>query len=146
MKPASSRPAWLTWDRVMRVIVMFVALFVITYVFDAAFDSMGINPASTLFNNFTIAYFGAAIILYYEIQASRRLVSTSAKEKSELLDELKVYVRRELTAIGSSAALDDRNERLRRIEEAMSRIEAHLGNPVSAAFASKSPAAPTIGG
>ena len=56
MTPATARPAWLTPDRIVPVIVMFIGLFAITYVFDAAFDRMGVNPASTLFNNFSIGY------------------------------------------------------------------------------------------
>jgi len=116
---------------------MFIGLFAITYVFDAAFDRMGVNPASTLFNNFSIGYFGAAIILYYQIQAYRKLRTVRAAEKAELIAELNKYMRGELAAIGSSAALEDRGELLRRIEEAMSRIEARLANSAPAAVPAK---------
>ena len=137
MTPATARPAWLTPDRIAPVIVMFVGLFAITYVFDAAFDRMGINPASTLFNDFSIGYFGAAIILYYQIQAYRKQRTVRAAEKAELIAELNKYMRGELAAIGSSAALEDRGELLRRIEEAMSRIEARLANSAPAAVPAK---------
>jgi hypothetical protein len=137
MTPATARPAWLTPDRIVPVIVMFIGLFAITYVFDAAFDRMGINPASTLFNDFSIGYFGAAIILYYQIKAYRKLRTVRAAEKTELIAQLNQYMRGELAAIGSSAALEDRGELLRRIEEAMSRIEARLANPSSAAVPAK---------
>ena len=137
MTPATARPAWLTPDRIAPVIVMFIGLFAITYVFDAAFDRMGINPASTLFNDFSIGYFGAAIILYYQIKAYRKLRTVRAAEKTELIAQLNQYMRGELAAIGSSAALEDRGELLRRIEEAMSRIEARLANPSSAAAPAK---------
>lgn len=137
MTPATARPAWLTPDRIAPVIVMFVGLFAITYVFDAAFDRMGVNPASTLFNNFSIGYFGAAIILYYQIQAYRKQRTVRAAEKAELIAELNKYMRGELAAIGSSAALEDRGELLRRIEEAMSRIEARLANSAPAAVPAK---------
>ena len=137
MTPATARTAWLTPDRIATVIVMFVGLFAITYVFDAAFDRMGINPASTLFNDFSIGYFGAAIILYYQIKAYRKLRTVRAAEKTELIAQLNQYMRGELAAIGSSAALEDRGELLRRIEEAMSRIEARLANPSSAAVPAK---------
>jgi hypothetical protein len=137
MTPATARPAWLTPDRIVPVIVMFIGLFVVTYIFDAAFDRMGVNPASTLFNNFSIGYFGAAIILYYQIQAYRKQRTASAAEKAELIAELNKYMRGELAAIGSSAALEDRGELLRRIEEAMSRIEARLANSTAAAVPAK---------
>ena len=137
MTPATARPAWLTPDRIAPVIVMFVGLFAITYVFNAAFDRMGVNPASTLFNNFSIGYFGAAIILYYQIKAYRKLRTVRAAEKAELIAELNKYMRGELAAIGSSAALEDRGELLRRIEEAMSRIEARLANSAPAAVPAK---------
>jgi hypothetical protein len=137
MTPATARPAWLTPDRIAPVIVMFVGLFAITYVFNAAFDRMGVNPASTLFNNFSIGYFGAAIILYYQIQAYRKQRTVRAAEKAELIAELNKYMRGELAAIGSSAALEDRGELLRRIEEAMSRIEARLANSAPAAVPAK---------
>ena len=133
MAPATARPAWLTPDRIVPVIVMFIGLFVVTYIFDAAFDRMGVNPASTLFNNFSIGYFGAAIILYYQIQAYRKLRTVRAAEKAELIAELNKYMRGELAAIGSSAALEDRGELLRRIEESMSRIESRLANSTAAA-------------
>ena len=137
MTPATARPAWLTPDRIAPVIVMFVGLFAITYVFNAAFDRMGVNPASTLFNNFSIGYFGAAIILYYQIQAYRKQRTVRAAEKAELIAELNKYMRGELAAIGSSTALEDRGELLRRIEEAMSRIEARLANSAPAAVPAK---------
>jgi hypothetical protein len=135
--PATARPAWLTPDRIAPVIVMFIGLFAITYVFDAAFDRMGIDPASTLFNDFSIGYFGAAIILYYQIKAYRKLRTVRAAEKTELIAQLNQYMRGELAAIGSSAALEDRGELLRRIEEAMSRIEARLANSAPAAVPAK---------
>lgn len=133
MTTATARPAWLTSDRIAPVIVMFIGLFVITYVFDAAFDRMGVNPASTLLNNFTIGYFGAAIILYYQIQAYRKQRTAGAREKAELISELNQYLRGELAAIGLSAALADPNERLRGIEDAISRIESRLANSAPAA-------------
>ncbi len=132
MTPATTRPAWLTPDRFVPVIVMFFGLFVVTYIFDAAFDRMGVNPASTLFNNFSIGYFGAAIILYYQIRAYREEKFSRAKEKEEIIAEVNQYVRGEFSAIVSSAALEDRDERLKRIEEAMSRIEARLANSAPA--------------
>src|SRR6202020_2044804 len=46
MTTATARPAWLTSDRIAPVIVMFIGLFLVTYVFDAAFDRMGVNPAT----------------------------------------------------------------------------------------------------
>jgi|ERR1700683_2488122 hypothetical protein len=133
MTIATARPAWLTSDRIAPVFVMFIGLFVLTYVFDAAFDRMGVNPASTLFNNFTIGYFGASIILYYQIQAYRKQRTSGARERAELIAELNQYLRGELAAIGSSAALADPSQRLRRIEEAISRIESRLANSAPAA-------------
>jgi|HubBroStandDraft_1064217.scaffolds.fasta_scaffold375836_1 hypothetical protein len=144
MTPATGRPAWLTSDWIAPVVVMFTGLFIVTYIFDAAFDRMGVNPASTLFNNFSIGYFGAAIILYYQIQAYRSQRTARAKEKAELIAELNQYVRRELSSIASSAALEDRGERLRRIEEVMLRIEARLVNSNPAAMPAKTAAASTM--
>ncbi len=141
MAPATSRPAWLTSDWIAPVVVMFTGLFVITYIFDAAFDRMGVNPTSTLFNNFSIGYFGAAIILYYQIQAYRGQRTARAKEKVELIAELDQYLRAELSSIVSTAALEDRSERLRRIEETMLRIEARLVNSNAAALPPKIAAA-----
>ncbi|HEY4740555.1 MAG TPA: hypothetical protein VIH76_08180 [Candidatus Acidoferrales bacterium] len=133
MTTATARPAWLTSDRIAPVVVMFIGLFLVTYVFDAAFDRMGVNPATTLFNNFTIGYFGAAIILYYQIQDYRKQRTAGARQKAELIAELNQYLRGELAAIGSSAALEDPGERLRRIEEAISRIELRLANSAAGA-------------
>jgi hypothetical protein len=140
MTLGTARPAWLTPDRIAPVLVMFVGLFVITWVFDAAFDRMGVNPASTLFNNFSIGYFGAAIILYYQIQAYRDGKSSRAKEKEEIIAEVNQYVRGELAAIASSAGLEDRDERLKRIEEAMARIEARLANSAPVTMPAKTAA------
>ncbi|MFZ0039322.1 MAG: hypothetical protein WAK91_17990 [Candidatus Acidiferrales bacterium] len=137
MTSATSRPAWLTSGWIAPVVVMFAGLFVITYIFDAAFDRMGVNPASTLFNNFSIGYFGAAIILYYQILAYRGQKAARAKEKAELIAELNQYVRAELSSIVSSAALEDRGERLRRIEETISRMEARLVNSAPASVPAK---------
>lgn len=122
----SARGDGLNPNSVAPAIVMFGALFVMTWIFDYSFDRMGINPSSTLFDNFAIAYVGAAIILYYQIRAYRNYRSARAEDKADLYEEVRHYIHRELTAIDKSADLENREERIRRIEEATHRITAFL--------------------
>jgi len=121
-----ARGDWLNPNSVAPTIVMFGALFAMTWILDYSFDRMGINPSSTLFDNFAIAYVGAAIILYYQIKAYRRYRSARAEDKADLYEEVRHYIHQELTAIDKSADLENREERVRRIEEATHRITTFL--------------------
>lgn len=135
MRIATGEKSWLSMEQFTPVIVMFVGLFLVTFAFDIAFDRMGINPASTLLNDFSIGYFGAAIILYYQIKSDRDRKVILAQDKARLSAEMKDYVHEELKAISASAAVDDREERMRRTADAARRISAFLEGfgPVEAA-------------
>lgn len=126
MTLTQGRPGWLTPHNIMPAVVMFLGLFGITWAFDYAFDRMGINPASTLANNFMIGYFGAAIILYYQIKMYRDQKLARAEEKAQLFEELRHYIHQELSAIDVSATLESRDDRVRRIEEATRRIASFM--------------------
>src|SRR3984885_6038427 len=126
MKPANKRASWLAWDRILPIGVVSLGLFCVSFVSDVYLEKMGIPLTATIINNIVIGLLAGAALLAYEIKVSRDQEFKRAKERIALIAELNNHVRQSLTLIGLSAGLEQRDERLRRIDEAMARIDTDL--------------------
>ena len=126
MKPVRSRASWLALDRLVPIGVVSLGLFVVSFLSDIYLEKMGVPLTATIVNNVVIGLFGGAALLAYEIKVSRDQEFKRAKERIALIAELNDHVRQSLTMIGLSAGLEQRDERLRRIDEAMARIDTVL--------------------
>ncbi len=126
MKPATRRSSWLAWDRIIPIGVVSLGLFAVSFISDIYLEKMGVPLTATIINNVAIGLLGGAALLAYEIKMSRDQEFKRAKERIALIAELNNHVRQSLTMIGLSAGLEQRDERLRRIDEAMARIDTVL--------------------
>ncbi|HEY4740556.1 MAG: hypothetical protein WA734_11930 [Candidatus Acidiferrales bacterium] len=146
MKPANKRASWLAWDRILPIGVVSLGLFCVSFVSDVYLEKMGIPLTATIINNALIGLLGGAALLAYEIKMLRDQEFKRAKERIAMIAELNNHVRQSLTMIGLSAGLEQRDERLRRIDEAMTRIDTVLTDllPRAAGTGSSRPSPPSV--
>src|SRR5271170_6766945 len=126
MKSVNRRTSWFAWDRIVAIGVVAMGLFAASFFSDIYPEKMGIPLTATIINNVAIGLLGGAALLAYEIKMSRDQEFKRAKERIALIAELNNHVRQSLTMIGLSAGLEQRDERLRRIDEAMACIDTVL--------------------
>ena len=126
MKSATKVSSWFAWDRVLPIGMVSLALCVASFISDVYLEMKGAPLRATIINNVAIGLLAGAALLAYEIKVSRDQEFERAKERIALIAELNNHVRQSLTLIGLSAGLQERDERLRRIDEAMARIDTDL--------------------
>ena len=126
MKPGRKRASGFAWDRILPIGVVSMALFGASFISDVYLEMKGMPLRATLINNVAIGLLAGAALLAYEIKVSHDQEFKRAKERIALIAELNDNVRQSLTLIGLSAGLEERDERLRRIDEAMARIDTDL--------------------
>jgi hypothetical protein len=123
MKSVNRRTSWFAWDRIVAIGVVAMGLFAASFFSDVYLEKMGVPLTATIINNIAIGLLGGAALLAYEIKMSRDQEFKRAKERILMIAELNNNVRQSLTLIGISAGLEQRDERLRRIDEAMAQID-----------------------
>lgn len=126
MKPGTKRPSRFAWDRILPIGVVSMALFGASFISDVYLEMKGMPLRATIINNVAIGLLAGAALLAYEIKVAHDQEFKRAKERIALIAELNNNVRQSLTLIGVSAGLEQRDERLRRIDEAMARIDTDL--------------------
>ncbi len=119
-------PRWLAFERTKPAIVFGLVLFVASDTMDLIFYRLGVPSGVVVLNNAAIGILGAMGLLFYLSASYESQNFARAKERMILIAELNHHIRSALVTIGSSALLEDRNERLRRVEEATARIESVL--------------------
>jgi hypothetical protein len=128
----------LAWDRILPIGVVSMALFGASFISDVYLEMKGMPLRATIINNVAIGLLAGAALLAYEIKVSHDQEFERAKERIALIAELNNHVRQSLTLIGLSAGLEQRDERLRRIDEAMARIDTDLTDLLPHAAAGRS--------
>ncbi len=126
MKSATKRTSWFEWDRILAIGVVSLGIFGASFISDVYLEMKGVPLTATIVNNVAIGLLAGAALLAYEIKVSRDQEFKRAKERIALIAELNNHVRKSLTLIGLSAGLEEHDERLRRIDEAMARIDTDL--------------------
>lgn len=116
-------PAWLASERVKPALVTGLALFVTSYASDVLLDWWGVPVTATILNNVLIGILGALAVLFYLSASHEHHNFESAKERMALVSEVNRQVREVLSEIGQSAILEDREERLRRLDEVTDRMD-----------------------
>lgn len=119
-------PRWLAFNRTKPAIVFGLVLFVASDTMDLIFYRLGVPPGVVILNDAAIGILGAMLLLFYLSASYESQNFARAKERMILIAELNHHIRSALVAIESSAMLEDRAERLRRVEEATDRIESVL--------------------
>ncbi|MGA8072244.1 MAG: hypothetical protein WB995_02140 [Candidatus Acidiferrales bacterium] len=139
MKPSQKRPRRFALDPVVPVILTIVVLAFASHYIDMALDRMGIPIAATILNDCVIGVLGGAALLLYQLKTQKDQEFERARERMHLVGELNRSLRSAMTLIELSAVLDDKNERMRRIDEAMARIDLVLTDSLPKAASSNNP-------
>jgi hypothetical protein len=126
MVARSLRFIWKTIDRNMPAFLTGSILCLVGYAVDIGLDKLGISIAATILNNLIIGVLGAMLLTFYLAENGRKHELVKARERMALVGELNRDIRQALILIGYSASLDDRSERLQRVDEAMEQIETVL--------------------
>ena len=130
MRRKRSLPEWLAFDRVEPALVTGLVLFVTSYASDIILEWWGVSATATILNNVAIAILGALALVFYLSASYEHHHFERAKERMMLVGEVNRQVREALAAIAESAMLEDRNERLLRLDEETERIDRMLADLV----------------
>jgi hypothetical protein len=128
MVEKKSLPVWLAPERVKPALVTGLALFVTSYASDVLLDWWGVPVTATILNNVIIGILGALSVLFYLSASYEHHNFQRAKERMALVSEVNRQVREALSEIGQSAILEDREERLRRLDEVTDRMDSVLSD------------------
>ncbi len=139
MTSAKNRPRRFTLDPIIPVALTVIFLAFASHYIDAFLERMGVPLAATILNDCAIGVLGGAALLLYQLKTQRDQEFERARERMNLVGELNRSLRSAMTLIELSAVLEDRNERLRRIDEAMARIDLVLTDSLPRAASSNNP-------
>jgi hypothetical protein len=103
-----------------------LVLFITSYTGDVILEWRGASTTSTILNNLAIAILGGLTLLFYLSASYEYHNYKRAKEQMALITEVNRQVRDALMEISESAMLEDRAERLMRLDEATDRIDTVL--------------------
>jgi hypothetical protein len=128
MWPSRRLPGWLAFERIKPALVTGLALFVTSYVGDMVLERWGTPVTATILDNVAIAILGALALVFYLSASYEHHNYERARERMMMVGEVNRQVRAALGAIAQSAMLEDRDERLRRLDEATERIDKMLSD------------------
>lgn len=139
MQTKTTLPRWMAFDRMKPALAVFIALFFASYVMDLILDRLGVSGASTILNDMAIGILGVLLLLFFLSASYENHNMSRARERMILVAELNYHIRTSLIVIGSAAMLEDKGERLRRIDEAMERVDVVLTDLVPTVGSATSP-------
>jgi len=132
-------PYWLTPAILKAAAVMACMLFVVSYAVDLALLSLDVSPASTILNDIAIAMIATGVMLFYLFSTHTEQIFLRAKERMNLAAELNHHLRQALLEFRSAADVEDREERLRMLDQAVENVDHLLIDLVPTANADVSP-------
>lgn len=132
-------PLYLRIDRIKLSLISGLLLFCASYAMDYIMFWLHIQAAETILNDLAVAVLGASISWFYLSAMRARHEVARVQERLALLTELNYHIRNALTGIGRSAALEDKEERQRLLDEAVHQIDWVLTDLASDLDSSKSP-------
>jgi len=116
-------PYWMTAAIMKAAVVMAGILFVVSYAVDLALLNLNIAPSATILNDLAIAMIATGIMLFYLFSTHTRNIFLRAKERMNLTAELNHHLRRAITEFRSAAEAEDREERLKMLDQAVEEID-----------------------
>jgi hypothetical protein len=128
-------PGWVAFRRLEAPLLMGLVLFISSYLGDVILESRGVSLTSTILNNLAIGILGGLTLLFYLSASYEYHNYKRAKEQMALVSEVNRQVRDALLDITESAMVEDRAERLMRLDEATERIDHVLTRLVPTAAA-----------
>ena len=140
MRRLRNLPWWLAFRRLEAPLLTGLVLFVTSYTGDVILEWRGASHTSTILNNLAIGVLGGLTLLFYLSASYEYHNYKRAKEQMALITEVNRQVREALVDISESAMLEDRGERLMRLDEATERIDHVLTQLVPSVAAANSQA------
>ena len=122
MRRRRNLPDWLAFRRLEAPLLTGLVLFVTSYTGDVILEWRGASHTSTIINNLAIGILGGLTLLFYLSASYEYHNYKRAKEQMALVSEVNLQVRETLVDITALAMLEDRTERLARLDEATDRI------------------------
>ncbi|MGH9863784.1 MAG: hypothetical protein ACRD4H_00030 [Candidatus Acidiferrales bacterium] len=119
-------PRWLSFHQMSPALLSGLVLFVASFLTDIILSWIGTPGQARIFNHLAIGFVGAVLILFFLSASYENQVYARAKERMHLVEEMNYRIRGALNLIEQSATLDDRDERLRGVDEAVRRIDVVL--------------------
>ena len=126
MRNLKNLPGWLAFRRLEPALLTGLVLFITSYTGDVILEWWGVSVTSTILNNLAIGILGGLSLLFYLSASYEHHNYKRAKERMALVSEVNRQVREVLMEITESAMLEDRGERLTRLDEATDRIDTML--------------------
>ena len=114
-------------------------LFLISYVVDVTLAAAGVSPAATVVNDMAIALMAASLLMFYLSSSRSEQIFLRARERMHLTAELNHHLRQVLSAMRAAADVEDRQERLRLMDQAMDRADHLLVDLVPTVSANRPP-------
>jgi hypothetical protein len=138
MRRRRNLPDWLAFRRLEAPLLTGLVLFIASYTGDVILEWRGISLSSTILNNLATGILGALTLLFYLSASYEYYNYKRAKEQMALVSEVNRQVRDALLDITESAMVEDRAQRLMRLDEATERIDQVLTRLVPTTAASVS--------
>jgi len=135
MRRLRNLPGWVMLRRLEAPLLTGLVLFISSYLGDIILESRGVSLTSTILNNLVIGILGGLTLLFYLTASSEYHNYKRAKEQMALVSEVNRQVRDALLDITESAMVEDRAERLLRLDQATERIDQVLTRLVPTAVA-----------
>jgi len=137
--PTKFLPYWMTPEILKAAGVMACMLFVVSYVVDLTLARFDVTPSSTILNDIAIATIATGVMLFYLFATHTQHIFLRAKERMNLTAELNFHLSRALLEFRSAAEVEDRDERLRKLDQATEYMDYVLIELVPTVSAEKSP-------
>lgn len=116
-------PYWIAPENLKPALLAGLFLFLASYVADFVLATLGKQGSSTILNDAAIGLLGSLLLMFYLTTRNERQNLARAKERIALVAKLNHNIREALFEIGKSAMLEDREERLRVVDRAMSQVD-----------------------
>lgn len=119
--------------------VMTGILFVISYAVDVSLAQLGVSPAATFWNDAAIALIAAAVLIFYLFSSQTEQIFLRARERMNLTAELNHHLRLVLAEMRSAAEVENREERLQMMDQAIEQADHLLIDLVPTVSAERAP-------
>jgi hypothetical protein len=123
MRRLRNLPGWLAFRRLEAPLLTGLVLFIASYTGDVILEWQHVSVTSTILNNLAVGFLGGLTLLFYLSASYEYHNYKRAKEQMALITEVNRQVREALLDITESAMVEDRAERLMRLDEATERID-----------------------
>jgi hypothetical protein len=138
MRRFKNLPSWLAFRRLEAPLLTGLVLFIGSYTGDVILEWRGATTTSTILDNLAIGILGGMTLLFYLSASYEYHNYKRAKDQMALIGEVNRQVRDALVDITALAMVEDRTERLMRLDEATDRIDNVLTQLVPSAGAGTS--------